>query len=160
MIDVESIRALVAPVVMISAQGLICLALYNRLAAVVGRLRMFSREQFDVRLHVGGTASTPHDDDTLRAIQARLQTLDDQYAGVLRRAGLLRNALILLQSGVLAMLICILFLGVSLLLPGMESWSLVPFFIGILATASGIAISIHELATALEPAKAEQNSFR
>ena len=31
---VEIIHTLVAPVVMISAQGLICLALYNRLAAV------------------------------------------------------------------------------------------------------------------------------
>lgn len=43
----DIIHALVAPVVMISANGLICLALYNRLAAIVNRLRLFYREYFD-----------------------------------------------------------------------------------------------------------------
>ena len=38
---VDVIHALVAPVVIISANGLLCLSLYNRMAAVVGRLRVF-----------------------------------------------------------------------------------------------------------------------
>ncbi len=41
-VTVEVIHTVVAPVVMISAQALICLALYNRLAAVVGRLRLLA----------------------------------------------------------------------------------------------------------------------
>src|SRR6476620_4889188 len=39
------IAAGVGPIIVISACGLLCLAFYNRLAAVVTRLRSFHREQ-------------------------------------------------------------------------------------------------------------------
>jgi hypothetical protein len=153
---VEIIHTLVAPVVMISAQGLICLAFYNRLAAVVGRLRVFSRENFETQTRLAGMSPEQQDGALARRLQARLATLNGQYSGILRRARLLRNALILLQAAVLAMLFCTMLLGLSLVLPGMESWSLAPFFIGVLATAGGIALSIRELAIALDPVKAER----
>ena len=41
------VAASVVPVVVISACGLLCLAFYNRLAAVVTRLRAFHREQLE-----------------------------------------------------------------------------------------------------------------
>src|SRR5436190_11594904 len=43
------ISAGVGPIIVISACGLLCLAFYNRLAAVVTRLRAFHREQFQVQ---------------------------------------------------------------------------------------------------------------
>src|SRR5436305_8738081 len=43
------ISAGVGPIIVISACGLLCLAFYNRLAAVVTRLRTFHREQFQVQ---------------------------------------------------------------------------------------------------------------
>ncbi len=91
-----------------------------------------------------------------RKLQTRLAALNGQYSGILRRARLLRNALILLQAAVLAMLFCTMLLGLSLALPGVEAWSLAPFFIGVLATAGGIALSIRELAIALDRVKAER----
>ena len=153
---VEIIHTLVAPVVMISAQGLICLALYNRLAAVVGRLRVFSREQFDTQTRLAGMAPEQQAGALARKLQIRLAVLNGQYSGILRRVRLLRNALILLLAAVLAMLFCTLVLGLSLVLPGVEAWSLAPFFIGVLATAGAIALSIRELAIALDPVKAER----
>jgi Protein of unknown function (DUF2721) len=153
---VEIIHTLVAPVVMISAQGLICLALYNRLAAVVGRLRVFSRENFDTQTRLAAMSPEQQDGVLARRLQTRLATLNGQYSGILQRARLLRNALILLQAAVLAMLVCTMLLGLSLALPGVEAWSLVPFFVGVLATAGGIALSIRELAIALDPVKAER----
>jgi hypothetical protein len=153
---VEIIHTLVAPVVMISAQGLICLAFYNRLAAVVGRLRAYSREQFETQTRLAGMSPEQQEGPLARKLQTRLAALNGQYSGILRRARLLRNALILLQAAVLAMLVCTMMLGLSLVLPGVEAWSLAPFFIGVLATAGGIALSIRELALALDPVKAER----
>lgn len=82
---VEIIHTLVAPVVMISAQGLICLALYNRLAAVVGRLRVFSREQFDTQTRLAGMAPEQQAGALARKLQIRLAVLNGQYSGILRR---------------------------------------------------------------------------
>ena len=56
---VEVIHTLVAPVVMISARGLICLALYNRLAVVGGRLRAYSREHFETQTRLAGMSPDP-----------------------------------------------------------------------------------------------------
>jgi Protein of unknown function (DUF2721) len=157
---VEIIHTLVAPVVMISAQGLICLALYNRLAAVVGRLRVFSRENFDAQTRLDDLSPEQQEGALARRLRARMAALNGQYSGVLRRARLLRKALILLQTAVLAMLICTMVLGLSLALPGVEGWSLVPFFAGVLATAGAIVLSIRELAVALDPVRAERAALR
>jgi hypothetical protein len=157
---VEIIHTLVAPVVMISAQGLICLALYNRLAAVVGRLRVFSRENFDAQARLDDLSPERQQGALARRLRARLTMLNGQYSGVLRRGRLLRKALILLQTAVLAMLICTMVLGLSLALPGVEGWSLAPFFAGVLATAGGIVLSIRELAVALDPVRAERAALR
>jgi hypothetical protein len=54
------------------------------------------------------------------------------------------------------MLLCTMLLGLAMVLPGVEAWSLAPFFIGVLATAGGIVLSIRELAIALDPVKAER----
>ena len=57
--DGEAVRFPGAPVVLISANGLICLALYNRLAVVVGRVRSFSRERFDSLSALGSDPAIP-----------------------------------------------------------------------------------------------------
>src|SRR5450755_4248249 len=75
---VEIIHTLVAPVVMISAQGLICLALYNRLAAVVGRLRVFSREYFETQTRLAGMSPEQQDSALARKLQTRLAALNGQ----------------------------------------------------------------------------------
>ena len=43
------ISSSVVPVVIISACGLLCLAFYNRMAAIVSRLRGFQRERLRVQ---------------------------------------------------------------------------------------------------------------
>ena len=44
----QTIQSFVAPVVMISANGLLCLAFFNRMAAVVHRVREINRERFEL----------------------------------------------------------------------------------------------------------------
>ena len=44
----ETIQSSVAPVVMISANGLLCLAFYNRLSALMNRSRAVNKERFDL----------------------------------------------------------------------------------------------------------------
>jgi hypothetical protein len=49
----HAVAASVAPVVIVSASALLCLALYNRLAAIINRMRALQRERLDTqeRLH-------------------------------------------------------------------------------------------------------------
>jgi hypothetical protein len=152
----DIIHALVAPVVMISANGLICLAFYNRLAAIVNRLRLFYREHFDTCTRLAAMTEEDKDGQLVRHLQARLTTLDRQFSTIMRRARLLRNALVLLLSAVVVMLCCSLALGLALVMHGAEGLALALFVVGVALTIIGTAFAIMELAIALEPVKAEK----
>jgi hypothetical protein len=155
----DIIHALVAPVVMISANGLICLALYNRLAAIVNRLRLFSREHFDTSTRLAAMTEDEKDGLVVRQLQARLATLDRQFSTIMRRARLLRNALVLLLSAVLVLLCCSLALGLALVLHGAEALALALFVVGVAFMIAGTALAIKELVIALEPIKAEKGTL-
>jgi hypothetical protein len=152
----DIIHALVAPVVMVSANGLICLALYNRLAAIVNRLRLFYREHFEASTRLATMTEENKDGQVVQHLQARLTTLDRQFSTILRRARLLRNALVLLLSAVLVMLCCSLVLGLALVVHGAEALALALFVVGVALMIAGTALAIMELAIALEPVKAEK----
>ena len=80
------ITAGTAPIIVISACGLLCLAFYNRLAAVVTRLRSFHRERLiahdaldSVRLLTDAMSSfTEHCVVGIRVNEARTQALLEQ----------------------------------------------------------------------------------
>ena len=154
----ETIQLLVAPVVMISACGLLCLALYNRLAAMISRARAFHKEQFDAMARLK-TADEGHADQALlEHLRRRLAILDVQVAQILRRAGLVRNALILLLSTVLCMLGCSIALGLSLFSPLFTRVALVCFLLGIGAMIGAIVLAMRELTRALDPVLLEQTA--
>lgn len=155
----DIIHALVAPVVMISANGLICLALYNRLAAIVNRLRLFYREHFDAGARLTAMTSEAQDSPVAQHLQARLATLDKQFSTILRRARLLRNALVLLLSAVLVLLCCSLALGLALVVQWAEVLALALFVVGVMFMIVGTALAIKELTIALEPVKAEKGTL-
>ena len=155
----DIIHALVAPVVMISANGLICLALYNRLAAVVNRLRLFDREHFDTCTRLATMTADDQDGPVVPHLQARLLTLDKQFSTILRRARLLRNALVLLLSAVLVLLCCSLALGLALIIQGAEALALALFVLGVGCMIAGTVLAIKELVIALEPVMAEKGTL-
>ncbi len=156
----ESIRELTLPVVLISANGLICLALYNRLAAVTSRLRAFCREQFEMNLHLAKLEEEPRPSKVLTThLQNRIAVLEKQRNSILSRAIQLRNALIMLLSAIIGMLTSSLLLGIAQefsLHPGIP---LTAFVIGTLAMIAGIVLAIGELTMTLEPVQAETSFF-
>jgi hypothetical protein len=154
----DTIQLLVAPVVMISACGLLCLALYNRLAAMVSRARAFHKEQFDAMARLKAADNGHPDPAPIQHLRRRVELLDVQVAQILRRAGLVRNALILLLSTVLCMLGCSIALGLSLLSPVFTRLALACFLLGIGTMSGAIVLALRELTRALDPVLLEQTA--
>ncbi len=155
---VKTIQLLVAPVIMISANGLICMALYNRLAAIVSRTRTFHKERFDA---LSSLSALPLEEQTGRrakALRHRCAELELQGRQILRRAGLLRGALMLQIGAVIAMLLCSMSLGLTVFLQSLVWLPLVLFFTGTMMMIGGSALALLELAGALEPVMAEGDS--
>jgi Protein of unknown function (DUF2721) len=152
------IQLLVAPVVMISAGGLICLALYNRLAMIVTRARAFHKERFD---SITRLTCLPLDrQDTVEATQLRQRNdiLDMQSRQILIRAKLIRNSLIGLIVMILCMLGCSLSLGATLVWSGAVYVALALFFAGVLFTAGSMLLALSELRQSLTPVTLESTS--
>ncbi|MDX1963268.1 MAG: DUF2721 domain-containing protein [Pirellulales bacterium] len=158
----ETIRELAIPVVMISANGLICLALYNRLAAITTRLRLFFRERFDldVRLVTVQSTSDPQHPELAIRLRQRLDTVDQQCQLVLRRAKLVRNSLIMLLLSVVGMLVITLLLGLSHELPWVTSLILSTFVVSVILMIVGVTLAICELTISIEPVEAESLTIK
>lgn len=110
----ESIREFALPVVMISANGLICLALYNRLAAVTSRFRLFGREQFDVQIRLLELENVVDESRPLMLeLRSRLASLAQQRRWLLQRAKIVRDALMQMLIAVIGMLATSLCLGIG-----------------------------------------------
>jgi len=149
----EAIRLLVAPVVMISACGLLCLALYNRLAVIVARARAFNKERVECaeeQREEGGDA--PH-------LARRIATLDGQFEGLLRRAKLVRAALAALLCTVASMLVCSLALGLMIVAPFAGEVALAVFVVGVSTALVAIVYAMLELRLALDPVAVEEMSL-
>ncbi|USN98623.1 MAG: DUF2721 domain-containing protein [Phycisphaeraceae bacterium] len=146
------ISQLVAPVVMISANGLLCLALFNRLATLVARSRAFAKE----RVELLRAQDQPHPGPTGASLdQIRLEALSAHAARVLKRAQLLRFALQCLLFSVLAMLASSAAIGLSLASHSLWFVALFAFALGVLAMAVGVVLVMTELAQALRDAQLE-----
>lgn len=149
------IQLLVAPVIMISAGGLICLALYNRLAMIVTRARAFHKERFEGMTRL--TRMPLEQQTSLEASQLRqrIHLLDIQSRHILVRAKLIRNSLM----GLIVMILCML--GCSLSLGGtmIASWAVYPalglFTAGVLVTAFSMTLALAELRQSLTPVTLE-----
>jgi hypothetical protein len=145
----ETIQTCVAPVVMISANGLLCLAFYNRLSALANRSRAMNKERFDLAIRLGTLAA---DRPTEAAgLRQRVEILDELGHQLLARAGWVRATLVCLLLSVLCMLGCSLSLGLVPLAPAMARAALVLFVGGTLVMMLGVATAIHELRLALHP---------
>ncbi|MDX1947248.1 MAG: DUF2721 domain-containing protein [Pirellulaceae bacterium] len=161
MTTADILRELAMPVVMISANGLICLALYNRLAAITARLRLFYRERFDVDLRLAaGADSGTNQVDIESRLRHRLGTLDQQCRLILCRARQVRNALILLLASVVGMLLIMLLIGLTYELPFLAPIVLLTFVASVLVMIGGVAMAIGELVSYLEPVQAEGLDLR
>jgi len=145
----------VAPVILISAGGLICLALYNRLALIVGRARHFHKERFDA---TGALRSAPPGSIEAGRLKERIALLDQQSREVRGRARLVRTALIALMVMILCMLACSLALGATPWWPPFQHVATGLFVLGVLAMMQSVVASIVELRLALGPVTLEASA--
>jgi hypothetical protein len=137
----------VLPVVIISACGLLSLAFYGRLAAVVSRLRGFQREILVEQEKRERTGSLD---------QARLlELLRTQTEQVKRRARLIRRALMFFLTAVGLLIICSLSLAFTWYARAGALFAAIFFVLGLLSMLGGIIAALLELRGALEPVELE-----
>lgn len=153
----HAIQLLVAPVVMISAGGLICLALYNRLSTLVARARVFHKERFEV---VGRLADASMGEAERDRLNLRVKLLDEQVARILSRGRLVRKALICLMVMVLFMLGCSLSLGLTIITTSAAGLTMGLFLAGVVMMGAAMVFAMIELMRSLEPVEMEQAVLR
>jgi hypothetical protein len=123
------------PAMLMSAGGLFALALYNRLAAIVARLRALAREQAD-----GGRSCPP---------------VGEEVASVLARARLVRGALLCLVGALALFAACSLGQGLARLWPAAGWAALAAFVSGQGLLVAGLLLALIELLRALGPVQME-----
>lgn len=150
------ISAGVGPIIVISACGLLCLAFYNRLAAVITRLRAFHREELNEQdaLARQRSSETP-DEAAIVRHQEILGMLKVQSEGVTRRARLIRFCLLFLLLTIVCLALCSIAVGLSVAWPA-ALYAAVPLFIvGLLLLVVGVIFAMIELRHALDPIELE-----
>jgi len=139
------IQSFVAPVVVISANGLLCLAFYNRLAAVISRLRTINKERFDLHTRLSTLRDEAPESSQAGYLRHRLPILDELGHQLFARVQVIRDSLILMLVTVVCMLSCSLALGLVAAFPQMGPVALVLFVAGVVIMILGVARAIQEL---------------
>jgi len=151
----RSITASVVPVVVISATGLLCLAFYNRLAAIIARLRAVQRERLEIQERL--SSMSPSDVEHLAGLRLTtiLESLAEQSLEIQKRARLIRATLLCLLLAILCLIISSLLNGVTIVWHGGAYASAFAFIMGMLLLFAGITCAVREMLTALDPAHLE-----
>jgi hypothetical protein len=138
---------------------LLCLAFYNRLAAIVSRLRGFQRERLAELERISELS-----DDTGRHSQSRiavrrrvLEGLEVQTGRVLARARLIRCTLVCLLVTVALMVLASILHGLSIVWPAATVPAAVLFLAGMLSLLSGTVAAVVELTKALDVVEFESH---
>ena len=150
------ISAGVGPIIVISACGLLCLAFYNRLAAVITRLRAFHRERLQEQsaLSRERNSANPNEAQVVRH-QEILGMLQVQSDSVGRRARLIRRCLQCLLMTIICLSLCSIAVGFSVAWPAALYVAVPLFILGLLLLIAGVAYAMIELRLALDPIELE-----
>ncbi len=136
---------------MISACGLLCLGFYNRLTAILARMRALARETLEdqealiPRKKMGDTAK--FEASRARRTAAARQEQADQ---LLRRAHLMRRAILCLLVAVASLVLASLCIGAGVLAPAALYAAAGLFVAGLVCIFSGVVTAIFELGVALQ----------
>jgi hypothetical protein len=158
------ISAGVAPVIVISACGLLCLAFYNRLAAIVTRLRAFDRERLSEQdaLRRTRAASAVDEIQAVRHVEI-LGMLEIQTRGILRRARHIRATILCLLITIISLATCCMLLGASAYWPDvtpLAACAAALFIIGLFLLITSVTFAMLEIKHALDPVDLESRFVR
>jgi hypothetical protein len=149
------ISATVAPVVVISASSLLCLAFYNRLAAIVSRLRAVQRERLELQERLDRLSAADIERFSAARHTTILESLSEQSARILRRARLIRSTLMFLLATIGILVLSSLFNGLTAIWPELMPAAAVTFVIGMGFLLAAVACAATELVSSLHPAELE-----
>lgn len=138
----------VTPVVLVSACGLITLALYNRLGAILARIRAFHQQKIELLQ----TLDNRQGEDWHMLL---LQMLDTQIAKVTIKAKTIQKGLYCLLSAVLAFFLCSVLSAAAVLYEPLGMVALAMHFLGLVLCFVGIGWAIRELTLSLTPLQEE-----
>lgn len=150
------LTASVVPVVVISAGGMLCLAFYGRLAAIVSRLRALQRERLTVLQKIrDGADGDPADADLRRTV---LRALEVQTENVMGRARLIRLTLQCLLVALALLVVTSVLEGMGAFWAGAVIPAAVVFLAGMVSLLCGIGAAFIELHRSLRGIEAESES--
>jgi hypothetical protein len=150
------VTASIAPVVVISACGLMSLAFYNRLASIVSRLRGFQRERLHEQEEIHRLARlTPPDEAGLGWRRRFLENLAHQTARTMRRARMVRFTLLCLLGTVALLVLSSLLNGLTVVWSDAQFGAALLYLAGMVLLLTGIVSAIAELLSALDVVEAE-----
>jgi Flp pilus assembly protein TadB len=149
------VAASVMPVVVISAAALLCLAFYNRLAAVITRLRAVQRERLDMQERIEKLTPADHEKHSSLRYTCILESLSDQSTGIINRARLIRATLACLLLCIACLVVCSLLNGLTVIWPSAVVGAVAFFAIGMLLLLGGVTCALLELKSSLSPAELE-----
>ncbi len=150
----EIIQPFLAPAVMFSAGGLLCLAQFARYNAIIALVRTFNRERLSA-LQEADRAEPKRRELLLQ----RAQGLEHQARRVLAHAATVKNACRLLVGGILLMVLCSLTIGASLAFAPVGVAALALFVLGLVSTFAGLCLVLAELGVSLEVIKFEHDNL-
>ena len=149
------VSASVAPVVFISASALLCLALYNRLAAIINRLRAVQRERLAMQDQLNRLSPADLEREPARNSLSLLESLADQTLRIRRRARLIRNSLLLLMAAIGSLIISSFLAGGMIFWPQLTALAAAAFALGLILAFAGVLYAAIELTHALRPVELE-----
>lgn len=145
----QTIQAILAPALMISACGLLLLGLNNRYAIVIGRIRMLNDEK-------RRKLADPEGIDREYVDALRFESVLQQIPSLMQRANYLRRALLFLWIGVAGYLLSSIMLGVGIFFGlSAATWAVWIFMVGLLSAAIGVAFALLDIALAYKVLKLE-----
>lgn len=151
----EIIPSAVVPVVIISACGLLCLAFYNRLAAIIARLRSLQRErlgEYKALFHleeVKASRLSRHESELT------LRFLEEQTAQVMKKAHYMRACITCFLAAIGSLIFCSLAIGLSLFYHSLD-WMVLFFFVaGLGLIMVGLNYALLEIRLSLTPLQME-----
>ena len=151
---IEVIQPFLAPAVMFSAGGLLCLAQFARFTAIVALVRTFNRERLSALQDVDRA-----EPERRELLLQHAQGLEHQAGRVLAHAVTVKNALRLLVGGILLMVLCSLTIGASLVFAPLEVAALALFVLGLALTFAGLCLVLAELRVSLEAIEFEHDNL-
>ncbi len=152
---IEVIQPVLAPAVMFSAGGLLCLAQFARFTAIVAQVRTFNRERLSALQDVDRA-----EPERRELLLQHAQGLERQAGRVLAHAVTVKNALRFLVGGILLMVLCSLTVGASLLIFAPLGVAAIALFVlGLVSTFAGLWLVLAELRVSLVAIEFEHDNL-